>query len=86
MIKLMKHCATDGANKVRVHYSRFNRASDGRECVTIYAKTVLDDMTAVFGTRTKNNSDVMSDYFECDRVVLFPGDELWDQAVARTTH
>lgn len=66
--------------KCRVHYSLDNRI-DGRKCVTIYAKNCLDSMNGII--EYANNSDMMTDYFEKDRAVLF--EDHNDYAIARST-
>jgi len=63
--------------KCRVHYSLDNR-TDGRKCITIYAKTYDEDMKGII--EYKNNSDLMSDYFEKDRAVLFEDHPLYSEA------
>lgn len=81
-VKFMKHYiqnATTG-KKCRVWYSLDNRV-DGRKCVTIYAKGYLDEMAGIIPF--ENNSDLMTDYFEKDRAVIFEGNELYAAARAR---
>jgi hypothetical protein len=74
--------ATTGT-KARVWYSLDNR-TDGRKCVTIYAKDYSDKLAAVFGTDCyENETDIMTDYFEKGRVVLFEDNPLYAAARAR---
>lgn len=86
MIKFNKYNVTDTVSKAkaRVHYSLNNR-TDGRECVTIYHKDYSDNLVKVFGERVIDNSDMITDYFEEGRVVLFKGDALYEPALARAT-
>lgn len=63
--------------KCRVHYSLDNR-TDGRKCVTIYAKSCLDEMQGIIDF--KNGSDGMTDYFENDRAVIFEDNPLYSNA------
>lgn len=80
MIKFNKHNVTNTAtkNKCRVFYSLDNRI-DERKCVTLYAKEPADKLTGIFDT-VVNNSDIMTDYFETDKVVLFEDHELYQVA------
>lgn len=71
---------TETGEKARVHYSVGNR-TDGREAVTLYAKDYDRVLSNIF-TNAVNNSDSMTDYFETDRVVIFKGDEHYEQALA----
>jgi hypothetical protein len=75
---------TENGAKARVWYSLDNR-TDGRKCVTLYAKDYGHDLNRVFGGSMggeyKNDTDVMTDYFDKGRFVFFEGDALY--AVAR---
>ena len=94
MIKFMKYCVKNIENgaKARVYYtiSHLNEVACkkygiayGVECVTLYAKDYNDDLEKVFGNRTQNDSDSMTDYFETSRVRIFQGDPLYVDALAR---
>lgn len=65
---------------IKCMYSLDNQ-TDGRECVTIYADRYTDklpgDMFAVW-----NDTDIMTDYFETDSAVLYPGHPLYAYARA----
>lgn len=65
---------------IRCSYSLDSR-HDGRECVTIYARDysghLPGDMFPV-----ENGTDLYTDYFETDRVELFPGHPLYAYARA----
>lgn len=83
MIKFNKFNVTNGTAKARVHYSLDNRV-DGRKCVTIYAKDYSNDLDQIFsGDEYKNDSDLMTDYFDKGRVVLFENHPIYAQARAR---
>jgi len=87
MIKFNKHHVTDGVTKARVWYSVDNR-TDGRACVTIYAKDydrALGRLFADLGDVYTNNTDTSTDYFEKGRVVLFADHPLYAAARARAT-
>ena len=88
MIEFKKHFVknTKTGAKCRVRYSNgqvFNKSGELVDCVTLYAKDCLDKLSPVFGLRTKNDSDSMSDYFENDRVRIFTNDPLHAAALAR---
>lgn len=61
--------------KCRVHYSLDNRG-DGRKCVTIYAKTCLDEMSGIISF--ENHSDPQSDYIVGDIAVIFEGESGYE--------
>lgn len=82
MIEFKKHYVIDKATgkKARVWYSLDNR-TDGRKCVTLYAKSHRDRLFDVFPNDAENNTDIMTDYFEKDKVRLFEGNPVY--AIAR---
>lgn len=81
-IKLMKHYVTDGETKARVWYNKGNYV-DGFPGVTIYAKDYGNKLSAYFPGKVKNESEIMTDYFDTDSVRLGPGDENYEVALAR---
>lgn len=83
-IKLMKYYVTDGNVKSRVFYSHYK--TDNRECVTIYAKDYDRSLGKIFGTEYKNETDIMSDYFDQGQVSLYPGHPLFNAALERCKH
>jgi len=82
MIKFNKYNVTNGTFKARVHYSLDNRI-DRRKCVTIYAKDYTGELGKVFDSEYQNESDLMTDYFDKGKVVLFENHPLY--ATARST-
>ncbi len=58
-----------------VTYSKFIKASDGIECITIYAKRHLKGLPA--SLNVENNSDMQTDYFEKDRARFNSGSLLF---------
>ena len=72
MIKFNKYNVTNTETKAkaRVSYSLDNR-TDGRKCVTIYAKDYNRTLGLVFGNEYKNETDTMTDYFDAGKVNLF---------------
>ena len=82
MIKLNMHNVvnTETGAKARVHYSAFT-TTDGRACVTLYAKEYSDKLAPVFGS-AENDSDSQSDYFEEDKFRIYSDSALYPQALA----
>lgn len=82
-IKLNKYNVARGALKARVTYSAFEKTTDGRFCVTIYAKDYVNDLRKIFALRSgyENNTDTQTDYFEEGRVRLYEGDPLFERAL-----
>jgi len=81
-IRFMKHYVTNGAKKARVHYSH-TTLTNGRECVTIYAKDYTNDLNEIFSEGYENNTDIMTDYFEKGRVRVYTDNPLFQAAKAR---
>lgn len=67
----------NSGKKCRVFYSLDNRC-DGRKCVTMYAKSCLESMNGII--TFENNSDMMTDYCESDRAVIFEDNSLYNSA------
>lgn len=81
-IRFNRYHVTNGQTKARVWYSVDNRI-DGKRCVTIYAKDHSDNLDKIFGSAVQNNTDIMTDYFEKSRVVLFVDHPLFPAARKR---
>lgn len=83
MIKFNLHNVTDTETKAkaRVHYDLDNHIS-GKPCVTLYGKTCLENLSAIFKEGVENNTDLMTDYFEDDRIRFFEGDKHYNAARA----
>lgn len=82
MVKFQKFYVTNSAVKAKVWYSMDNRI-DGRKCVTLYAKDYGRELGAIFTDEYKNDTDLMTDYFEKGRAVLFSDHPLYAAARAR---
>jgi hypothetical protein len=82
MIKFQRHYVTNGTDKARVWYSLDNR-TDGRKCVTLYAKDYSGILGKIFADEYKNETDLCADYFEKGRAVLFSDHPLYAVARAR---
>jgi hypothetical protein len=92
MIKFQKHYVTNGTDKARVSYSsgeifanvKLGAAGGLRKCVTLYAKDYkAGRLLGPMFENYQNDTDICSDYFETGRVRLFPGDAMYDAALAR---
>jgi hypothetical protein len=81
MIKFNKHNVTNGAYKARASYHLDNR-TDGRKCVTIYAKDYGAALAHVLGD-VENNTDSQADYFETSTARIFENNPLYLAARAR---
>lgn len=82
MVKFNKFNVTNGTTKARVHYALDNRV-DGRKCVTLYAKDYTDALGVVLAGAYVNDSDMMTDYFDKGRAVLFENHPLYQAARER---
>jgi len=83
MIKFQHHYVQNGTKKTKVTYSISNRL-DGRACVTIYAKGYdRKNFRDVFGDLARNDSDIMTDYFEGSRATIFSDNPLYSEALKR---
>ncbi len=82
MVKFNKFNVTNGTDKAKVHYNLDNR-TDGRACVTIYAKDYGHALGRVIGDSYVNDTDTQTDYFDAGRVVLFADHPLYAAARAR---
>ena len=82
MVKFMKFYVTNGHEKARVFYSLDNRR-DGRQCVTLYAKDYDRKLGLILADAYKNDTDIMTDYFDHGRAVLFTDHPLYAAARAR---
>ncbi len=81
-IKFQKYAVVSSGVRARVHYDLDNR-TDGRKCVTIYAKDYGRSLGDVFPESYINNTDSQTDYFEKGRVVLFEDHACYPAARVR---
>lgn len=83
MTKFNKYFVTDGINKAKVYYSYSPATAtvSGREMITIYARE-SDQLKGLFD-EIENDSDVMTDYFESDRVRIFPNDSRFQPLLSK---
>ena len=80
-VRFNKYHVTNGTTKARVFYSLDNR-TDGRKCVTIYAKDYDRSLGRLFD-EYQNDSDSMTDYSDQGKVVLFEDHSLYAAARKR---
>jgi len=81
MIKFHISSVSNGTTKARCFYSRFNMASTGQDCVTIYAKDYGHAISQVFGGDCyENNTDSQMDYFDQGHVRIVEGHPLFQAA------
>ena len=83
-IKFQKFYVTNGTHKARVHYSN-STLTNGRTCVTIYAKDYTNALNEIFSEGYENDTDSMTDYFDKGRVRIYPDSPFYAQAMARAT-
>lgn len=81
-VKFQKYAVVGNGLKARVFYSLDNR-TDGRKCVTIYAKDYDRALGKIISAGYINETDSMTDYFEQGRVVLFEDSPLYAAARVR---
>ena len=81
-MKFNKYNVTSNGLKARVRYSLDNRI-DGRKCVTIYAKDYCGTLGQIFANEYKNESDILTDYFDKGKVCLFEDHSLYAAARKR---
>lgn len=75
------HVAGNG-RRARVFYSLDNR-TDGRRCVTLYARDYEHHLAELFGPAYENRTDSMTDLFDEGSVDLFEDHPLYATARAR---
>ncbi len=83
-VRFLKHFVTNGTTKARVHYAVDNRI-DGRKCVTLYAKDYDRALGAIFTNDYKNDTDMMTDYFDKGKAVIFESHPYYAAARERAT-
>lgn len=81
-VRFLKFSVTNGTDKARVHYSLDNR-TDGRKCVTIYAKDYDRALGRIIAEGYKNDTDTQTDYFDKGCVRIFEDSPLYAAARAR---
>jgi len=79
MIKFRQYYVTTGELKARVSY-HLNCRTDGRNCVTLYAKDWCRTLGKIFREGYRNETDSMTDYFEQGSVVLFEDSPYYQAA------
>jgi hypothetical protein len=83
MIKFQKFYVTNGTDKARVYYSHAT-LTNGKECVTLYAKDYDRALGRIFSEGYENDTDIMTDYFEKGLVRIYADNPLFEAAKARS--
>ena len=81
MVKFMYNGIKIDGKLHKASYSKgpFTNMPDGT--ITIYAKNYTR-LPAVDGLTIQNNTDIMTDYFECDKVRVFPTNKHYPAVLA----
>ncbi len=86
MIKFNRFNVTNGVDRASVRYSLDNRV-DERLCVTLYEQGYEGVLGRIFTDDYRNETDLITDYVDKGKVVLFVGNPLYaaarDAAAAR---
>jgi hypothetical protein len=82
-VRFLKHGVKDSAGKYYPAHVCRSSSRDGREYITIYAKSYCDGLPVEL--KPENDSDMMTDYFEKDRATFFAGSSEFNilAAIAR---
>lgn len=80
MIKIMQNGIKFDGGYTPCFYSMGNTLNHSDKCIAIYARD-YEHLPAELGN-IHNDSDYQSDYFDCDKVYIEPGDKFYDEAVA----
>lgn len=81
-IKFNRYNVTNGTDTARVTYHHAT-LTNGRECVTLYAKDYDRALGKILPDQYENNTDSMTDYFEHGRVRIYADSPLFAAAKAR---
>ena len=78
MLKFSLYNVSNGTEKARISYHLDNR-TDGRACVTLYAKDFGHALGAIFADSAEyvNETDSQTDYFDKGRVVVFADSPIY---------
>lgn len=80
-VRFLQHSVTNGVDKVRVWY--YGSVDENNEIIniTIYAKDYGNKLSSFFNN-VKNETDITTDYFDTDRVIIDKKSEHWEAAKA----
>lgn len=82
MTTFHKHYVTNGVIKAKVRYSTNITVKTGKKCITLYEKDYGNNLPKVL-TNVKNDSDVMTDYFEENRCIFLEGSKEYTHLLPR---
>jgi hypothetical protein len=81
-IKFDKHCVSGDNHKAKVFYSRNVWAQSAKDMpvatINIYAKEYGEQLKPLFA-KTRNDSDMLTDYIETDKVTFYEGSAMYDE-------
>lgn len=81
-ITFNKHNVKTSNNKARVYYSRNVWAKSAPDMpvatININAKDYGEQLSSIFG-KVRNDTDLMTDYFETDTVTYYEGSAMYDE-------
>jgi hypothetical protein len=77
-----KHAVKTADNKAKVFYSRNIWAQSAPDMpvatISLYAKEYGSQLSPIFA-KTRNDSDLMTDYIETDKVTFYEGSAMYDE-------
>lgn len=68
--KILKHGIKSEGKYYRAWYSKAKFLNHPKGTITVYAKCILDGLPKCM--KPENNTEIMTDYFEKDRVRIIP--------------
>lgn len=77
-VRFLKFKVTDGKNSARVSYS-FDPNPNNKSPIRIYAKDYGNQLSKIFKD-VRNDTDIMTDYFDKDKLILNDGDKYYKEA------
>jgi hypothetical protein len=75
-IRFLQHFVTNGVDKVKVYYYGSVNKKNELVQIEVYAKEYSGDLTKIF-PNVINDTDIMTDYFEKDRVKFDSSSKHW---------
>jgi hypothetical protein len=76
-VKFNKYFVTNGVLKSKVHYSPNIMARGGAKCITVYERGYTNNLHKILDN-VRNDSDIMTDYFEEDRRTYIEGSKEYN--------
>lgn len=82
MTTFHKYYVTNGVTKARVWYSTNVHVKTSKKCITLYEKDYDNNLPKVL-TNVKNDSDLMTDYFEENHYTVLEGSEEYNHLLPK---